>query len=144
MIYLDTSVVVSLYCPDGNSARAAKLMQGIKDTLAITTLGELEAVNAFGLRAFRKEMSPRQTAVSLRNFEADLRAGVLQMRALPDSAFARARTLSLLATPQIGVRTADLLHVAAALELGIAVFYSFDLRQRTIAKRAGLRLNPAR
>lgn len=143
MIYLDTSVVVSLYCPDDNSTRAAGLLQGIKDLLLITTLGELETVNAFGLRAFRKEMSPRQTAISLRNLEADLRAGVFQMRALPELAFARARTLSLQATPQLGVRTADLLHVAAALELGATAFYSFDLRQRAIAKRAGLKLNPA-
>jgi predicted nucleic acid-binding protein len=39
-------------------------------------------------------------------------------------------------------RTADLLHVAAALELGASDFFSFDRQQRKMAEAAGLKLNP--
>ena len=59
MIYLDTSFLVSLYCPDANSAFAAALLQTVTVPLVITTLCELEAVNALGLRVFRKEVSQR-------------------------------------------------------------------------------------
>jgi hypothetical protein len=46
MIYLDTSFLVSLYCPDANSAYAAAQLQTVTDPLLITTFCELEAVNA--------------------------------------------------------------------------------------------------
>ena len=142
MIYLDTSLLVSLYCLDANSAAAAGVLQSVEEPLLVTALCELEAVNTFGLRVFRKEISSRQAETSLLNFEKDLRDGVFQLRALPEAAFERARKLSRQITPQFGTRTADLLHVAAALELGASGFFSFDLQQRKAAQAAGLKLNP--
>jgi predicted nucleic acid-binding protein len=49
LIYLDTSLVVSLFCLDANSAAAATLLQTAEEKFLITVLVELEAVNAFGL-----------------------------------------------------------------------------------------------
>jgi len=40
--------------------------------------------------------------------------------------------------PQLGRRTLDLLHVACALEIGASAFLTFDKRQASLAKRAGL------
>jgi hypothetical protein len=54
LIYLDTSLIVSLYCPDANSAAAAVILHSVDEPMLITTLVELEAVNAFSLRVFRK------------------------------------------------------------------------------------------
>jgi predicted nucleic acid-binding protein len=142
LIYLDTSLLVSLYSLDANSAAAASALQCARSPLLITALCELEAVNAFGLRVFRKEISTRQAETSLRNFEKDLRDGVFQLRSVPEAAFERARKLSHRITPQFGTRTADLLHVAAALELGASDFFSFDIQQRKAAQTAGLNLNP--
>lgn len=142
MIYLDTSLLVSLYCLDANSRAAAGALQLAKDPLLITALCELEAVNAFGLRVFRKEISSPQAEASLHALDKDIRNGVFQLRALPASAFDRARKLSRQTTPQFGTRTADLLHVAAALELSATGFFSFDLQQRRIADTTGLKLNP--
>jgi hypothetical protein len=84
----------------------------------LTTLGEVEVVNALGFRVFRREISLAQVPSSLSAFEKDLRDGVFQLRGLSDSAFGRARHLSRQTTPTLGTRTVDLLHVAAALELG--------------------------
>lgn len=95
-----------------------------------------------GLRVFRKEISSRQAEISLDDFTKDLRAGIYALRALPESAFERARQLSRQLTPKLGTRTADLLHVAAALELRATGFFSFDLQQRKMAEAAGLKLNP--
>jgi hypothetical protein len=64
------------------------------------------------------------------------------LRALPEAAFERARKLSRQTTPQFGTRTADLLHVAAALEVGATGFFGFDLQQRKLAEAAGLKINP--
>ncbi len=107
----------------------------------VTTLGELEVVNAFGLRVFRKEVSAAQAQESVRDFEKDMRAGILQLRGLSEAVFERARQLSQQTTAKMGTRTANLLHVAAALELGVDYLYSFDQQQRKLAQTVRLKMN---
>jgi hypothetical protein len=82
-----------------------------------------------------------QAQSTLNDFEQDLRDGFVQLKPLTDQAFARARQVSQQTTPQPGTRAADLLHVAAALELGAATFLSFDLQQRKLAQAMKLKLN---
>jgi len=43
-------------------------------------------------------------------------------------------------TPRLGLRSFDLLHVAAAMELGSREFINSDLRQAALAKTAGLKV----
>lgn len=143
MIYIDTSVLVSLYCADANSALATSLLQNVNERLLISSLCEAEAVNAFSLRQFRKEITPRQADASARHLESDLRSQVFHLASLPPEAFARTRALSRQLTPRLGTRTADLLHVAAALELGADAFFTFAVQQRKAAIAAGLKTNPA-
>jgi predicted nucleic acid-binding protein len=140
-IYADPSFVVSLYSPDSNSAIAARTMQASSADRFITTFGELEVINAMGLRVFRKEVSPAQSQSSLLEFETDLRDGVFQLRGLSDSILERARQLSRQTTAELGTRTADLLHVAAALELGVDCLYTFDQHQRKLAQILRLELS---
>jgi predicted nucleic acid-binding protein len=140
-VYADPSFIVSLYSPDANSAAAARTIQTSPADRFLTTFGELEVINAMGLRVFRKEASPLQAHSSLIEFENDLRDGVFQLRGLTDSILERAHRLSRQTTPKLGTRTADLLHVAAALELGVDCLYTFDLHQRKLAQTLRLKLN---
>ena len=140
-IYLDTSFLVRLYSTDANSAAAVQVMH-TAGALFLTTFAELEVVNALGLRVFRKEVAPAQAQSSLNDFEQDLRAGIFQLKPLPDNVFGRARQLSRQTTPRLGTHTADLLHVAAALELGSDWFYSLDRQQRKFAQAVKLKVNP--
>lgn len=142
MIYLDTSFVVSLFTKDANSAAAASALKAAQLPLLMSSLAELETVNSMGLRVFRKEISEFEAAQSLRAFDEDLRRGSFLRSALPESAFARARELSLQSAAQLGVRTPDLLHVAAAIELGSTGLFTFDLQQRKLCSHVGLTLNP--
>jgi predicted nucleic acid-binding protein len=112
-----------------------------KGEFFITTLGELEVVNAFGLRVFRREVSAAQAQSSVIDFERDVKIGILQIRTLQDEFLARAHQLSRQSTSKLGIRTGDLLHVAAALELGADYLYSFDQQQRKLAQRVRLKLN---
>jgi predicted nucleic acid-binding protein len=140
-IYVDTSFLLSLYSFDGNSASAARAMRSSAGERFITVLGELEVVNALGLRVFRKEITTVQAQSSLHDFEKDLHDGVYEFRGLPDPVFNRARELSRQTTAKLGTRTADLVHVAAALELGAKYLFSFDERQRKLAQAVRLKLN---
>ena len=140
-IYADSSFLVSLYSADTNWPAAARTMEASTGECLVTTLGELEVVNAFGSRVFRKEVSVAQAQSSLIDFEKDLRDGILQLRELSDAIFERARKLSRQTTAKLGTRTADILHVAAALELGADFLYSFDQQQRKLAQSVRLKLN---
>ena len=140
-IYVDTSFLISLYSPDANSISAAQIVQASKNIHLVSTFTELEAVNALALRVFRKEISPAQAKSSLRDFERDLRDGVFQLIRLPDEAFQRAQQISRRTTARLGTRTADLLHVAAALEFNVDYLYSFDRQQRKLAQTLQLKVN---
>lgn len=78
-VYADPSFIVSLYSLDANSAAAARTMRASDGDRFVTTFGELEVVNAMGLRVFRKEVSAVQAQASLIEFEKDLRDGVFQL-----------------------------------------------------------------
>ena len=140
-IYADASFLVSLYSPDANSAAAARAVKASTGERFVTILGELEVLNAFGLRVFRKEVTAAQAQSSLTDFEKDLRHGLFQLRGLPDPIFERARQLSRQTTARLGTRTADILHVAAALGLGVDYLYSFDEHQRKLAQTVRLKIN---
>ena len=139
--YLDTSFLVSLYSLDANSPAAARVMQTSAGERFLTTFGELELANALELRVFRKEASAAQARSSWKDFEKDLRDGVFQIRPLADQVFERARQLVRATTARLGTRTADLLHVAAALELKADRLFSFDEPQRKLAREVRLKLN---
>ncbi|MFY9683537.1 MAG: type II toxin-antitoxin system VapC family toxin [Candidatus Sulfotelmatobacter sp.] len=140
-VYADPSFIVSLYSPDANSAAAARTMQTSSEDCFLTTFGELEVVNAMGLRIFRREVSAAQAQSALSEFEKDLRDGLFRLRALTDPILERALQLSRQTTAKLGTRSADLLHVAAALDLGVDFLYSFDLQQRKLAQALRLKLN---
>jgi predicted nucleic acid-binding protein len=139
---IDTSFLVSLYTPDSHSTSAAEMLRLAEGPLHITRFAEFEFVNTLGLRVFRKEASLLEVQSLIRKFEQNLGAGAFQLTAVPNNVFDRACQLSRDTTAHRGTRTADLLHIAAALELRADEFYSFDRKQRELAEALGLKLNP--
>ncbi|HEY6348396.1 MAG TPA: type II toxin-antitoxin system VapC family toxin [Candidatus Angelobacter sp.] len=140
-IYIDTSFLVSLYSPDANSAAAAATMQSSHGDHLVTTFAELELLNALQLRIFRKELSITQVRAGHHAIDTDLQSRVFQLQPMPEKTFERARQLSLQTTARLGTRTADLVHIAAALELAVDSVYSFDHQQRKLAHALRLKLN---
>ena len=142
MIYLDASIVFSLYRPDRNSAFAASLIAAASAPLILSSFCEFEVFNAFSPCVFRKEISEHEAIATRRKFNLNIESGAYLLRPLPESAFTRAKSLSEKITPTIGVRAADLLHIAAAIELGAKSLYTFDQRQHKAAQAVGLKVNP--
>jgi len=113
-------------------------MQRMPLPFLVTSLAELEVINALQLRLFRREISPAQARASYAAFRADARAGVLSLRALPEAVYTRAARLATQWTAKLGTRTIDIMHVAAARALDADTFNTFDSRQGKLAKAAGL------
>jgi predicted nucleic acid-binding protein len=141
MIYLDPSVIFSLYCTDSNTPLATSLIRNASEPLLLTPFCELETLNAFSLGLFRKTLLDGEAWRLRHDFELDLAAGVYQQRPLPSGAFTRAKAMAQKITPAVGVRAADLLHIAAAFELGARTLYTLDQKQHQAAQAAGLAVN---
>jgi predicted nucleic acid-binding protein len=111
--------------------------------MAVAALQRHELRNAFRLAVFRMEITNEQCRAVLELIESDLRAGVLA-DCVPTwlELFRTAEVLGAAHTEELGIRAMDLLHVAAARTLGAALFLTFDARQRTLARRVGLRVLP--
>lgn len=139
--YADTGFLCSLYAPDAHSARAITAMERQNEPLAFVWIHQLEFRNALRLRVFRREITAKQRDASLNLLLSDLAGGVL-MHAQPPLAevMTEAERLSALHTEKLGTRSLDILHVAAAVVLGAAVFHSFDTRQAKLARAAGLKV----
>lgn len=138
--YADTSFLVSLYLPDVHSPAAWAAMKS-RPSLFLTPLHELELINAIQLAVFRKLISRAQAKSVLRDFEQD-RGGVFALIPMPIESYARAEQLARRHTPTLGTRSLDILQVATAVVLKPDVFFTFDERQRRLAKAERLRVLP--
>ncbi len=137
--YADAGFLCSLYAPDAHTVAAVARIKRQTLPLSVTWLHQLEVRNALRLRVFRSEITPAQRDASLNAMLADLAANVLVHAATPlMDLTTEAERLSVLHSETLGTRSLDILHVAAALILGVPEFLTFDRRQHALATAAGL------
>lgn len=136
--YFDSSALVTVYVTGPFSTRARAEVQKAGN-LAFTALHDLEVRNALRALHGRKSL----TLAQRQGFEAllneDLIVGRLTAITLDLAAvFSRAAQLSSAHTSRLLCRSLDILHVAAALELGATQLVSGDERQLALASATGL------
>ena len=143
IIYPDTSFLVSLYTPDANSSPAARKMQAQHSAVFfLSDLAELELMNAFQQRLFRKELRATQVQSAQLAFRDDLEQGVFLKKPVEVGAvYERALRLSRKWTSTLGTRMLDILHVAMALEFGADRLYTFDRQQSKLAMAEGMKVS---
>ena len=142
-VYADTSFLCFYFLPDANSGLALATVQSLGGPLVFTALHRLELKNAFALAVFRGRISSPQTAAAWQDVAPDLRAGRLFPTRLNwYAALRQSAILSAQQTPATGCRSLDVLHVAAARQLGAQEFLSFDSRQRALAQLLGFVVRP--
>ncbi len=142
--YIDTALFVKIFVLEANSPETIRLLEEIGEPFAYSHLHELEIPNAIRLKRFRGEITKTQETAAIRAFLADVDAGRFERIAYDLAAvFIRAEQLSAKWSAEIGCRSLDLWHVAAALEVGCATFVSYDARQRKAAEMSGLHVLPA-
>lgn len=142
-IYVDTSVLFSLYAPDSNSPKADAWRQANPLPIDFTTFHRIELRNALSLAVFQQRLTSSESLAAWQEVQQDLVTGLL-VRA-PDlwgKLLREAESLAEHHTPTIGSRSLDVLHVATALVLGATEFCTFDTRQAKLARLAGLHVQP--
>lgn len=140
--YADTSFLASLYLTDGNTPQAIASLQALDDALPVTEFHLLELQNALSLALFQKRITEDQSLQAWQDVQNDLGNGRLIPCSLNwQAAFRLAQDLAKTETPSIGARSLDVLHVAGALLMGAGDFLTFDVRQRSLAIKAGLNVS---
>lgn len=141
--YSDTSFLAAVYSPEPGSIKAFSVMQRLRDPLPFTPFHRHELRNGIRLRVFRKEISVEQRKAAIYEMDSDLHENILVHTPIPwTDTFRQAEDLAAAHTETLGVRSFDLLHVAIAIALGATEFLTFDARQATLAKAAGLKVKP--
>jgi len=141
--YADTSFLFALILRDRNSAMAGAYLRTHRQALPFTSLQSCELKNAVRLAVFRRQADSSTAKAALLQVDSDLAAGNLIQTPLvwPD-ALDEAESISEKYTAVSDMRTLDLLHIGAAVSLGLKNFLTFDQRQHACAKAAGLLVGP--
>jgi predicted nucleic acid-binding protein len=113
-----------------------------KPVFLLTSLGEAEFTNAVELRIFRKEWSRHEGSAVREVFSQHQAAAVFRTEPLTSEVWEKALVLSRRHNAKVGARTLDLLHVATALIVRPDAFFTFDERQRKLARLEHLRVLP--
>lgn len=137
-IYADTSFLVSLYISDKHSAHVERQMAS-NPALWLTPLHLAEWTHAVEQQVFRRVASRTEADLVYEKFQQHRDSHLWIEVALPDSVFELCAQLARRHAARLGIRTLDTLHVASALELKAENFWTFDDRQKKLARAAGLK-----
>ena len=137
-LYHDPGVPVKLYVREESSDAVVRSLAVRGEAVIVNDLHELEIRNALRLKRFSDEIGDQQLAASMAMLASDLAAGRLIRGGIDwGSVCAEAERLSATMTVAVGVRTIDLLHVAAALDRMASGLVSLDHRQCAAARASG-------
>ena len=137
--YFDSSVIVASYVQEPRSRKARKALSAVVSA-PFTPLLDLEVRTALRRMAGSGRLTSSESASVLSQVDDDVAAGRLWR--VPLDLYAtvtRAESLSTRYAQRFLSRSLDLLHVAAALELGCASFVTLDARQARLAVASGLK-----
>lgn len=137
-VYFDSSALVKIYVSEAHSERARREAQAVPQ-LPLTWLHTLEVGNALRVLTGRKLLTAEEARGLLEQFEDDRQAQRLADAALDwPKVFHESVQLSRRHAARLLCRSLDILHVAAAVELGCKRFVSADERQLALAEAIGL------
>ena len=105
----------------------------------LTALHIAEWTHAIEQHVFRGALSRQEADHYHQRFQQHRVSGLWIEVPMPDSAWDVCARLARRHAARLGPRTLDTLHVAVALELKAQRFWTFDERQRKLARAAGLK-----
>ena len=142
--YADSSFIVALYVQQQSSPRAIAFMQRYGRALPFTPWHRLEVRNTIRLAVCQKVIDSLQAKTQLKQIDADLKEEALLVHQAIDwtGVLREAEKLGANHNETIGCRSADLFHIAAAVQLGCEQFLTFDIKQTALAKAVGLAVKP--
>ena len=135
-VYLDASVLVSLFIVDANSKAALGKVRRLSDTLVVSDLGAAEFASAIARRV-RMKVTPTDVAhAAFVAFDAWVAANAEAVDLAPSDIAETARMLRRL---ESNLRTPDALHLSIVRRIGASLL-TLDKDMKAVAKSAGVKV----
>lgn len=139
-IYADSSFFMSVYLRDEHTPVALRRVRS-RQQIWLTPFHTVDIAHGIAQKVFRRELGLAVTDTIFDQLTRDSDAGLWLLADFPALAFETAAELARKHVPTFGTRTLDTIHVASALELKAAQFWTFDDRQAKLAKAVGLKVS---
>ncbi len=114
-IYLDTSVLVSVYVPESHSSRILKLLQQSKTRPHLSRLTETEFFSTLAAKKRTKELSPSEFNAITELFQRHIAELQYDQAHITDATFETA--IEFLRRSKSNLRTLDALHLACSANI---------------------------
>ena len=139
--YFDTSYLVALYVPNDHTAAALRhRSRHPGEPILFTPLHRLELRTVIRQCARARLVTEAEARCILRSIEEDMDDGTLDHQPLNwTESLRQAETIAGRRAMKMPCRSLDLWHVAAAIEMGVKDFVTFDQDQLALAKAEGIR-----
>lgn len=134
MIYVDTSLLLPVYVPEGSSERANQILESAS-SIVISDLTVAEFYVGLARKLKLGELSLQQADAAGKSFESHLAEGLLNRESLHSGHSEAAGRLA--KQSALMLRTLDALHLAVAIGLGLPLA-TFDSRLADAARGLGV------
>ena len=135
MVYLDTSAAVPLFVREPASDKVAEWFAGCADPLVSADWIVTEFASALSLKERRGEITTGQASAALGEFEFFCGSG---LRLVPVSRSAFREAARMVRDAASGLRAADSLHLAVAMEIAVSSMATADANLDANARNKGL------
>lgn len=143
IVYADTSFLITLYVEEERTRKSLRLLRRYKRPMTAMWFSLLEARNALRLLHYCRRLDAKALAKTLTFLQESLARRTIVVASIgAEELAARAERISSRYTSRHGLRTLDLIHVAAASLLTATDFVTYDERQRAVAESIGLVVAP--
>jgi uncharacterized protein len=136
MVYLDTSVAVSLFTPETTSAAALDWLEHSSEPIIACDWIQTEFSSALAMKHRLGHLTTKERKTTQSEFDRFLNSGV-QCAPVSRAMFTHAAQLA--GDPNTKLRAGDALHLAAALALNTKAIATFDATLGNNAKALGLK-----
>ncbi|MFP4563512.1 MAG: type II toxin-antitoxin system VapC family toxin [Spirochaetia bacterium] len=137
-IYLDTSALIKLYIIEDGSVLINTIVSDNAAPLPIWDLHIIEFHNALKLKVFRDELNEKEALHLSLLFKERKKAKIYYTPELDREDHTELCISYTAFTAEIGCRSLDIMHVAAASIFRADRFLTFDVKQAELADKAGL------
>jgi len=136
-IYLDTSVLVSIYYPEPITPKVRKFLTD-KKGLSTSLFSILEFSSAINRKILMNELSKQDGLKIINRFQNDIEEDYYKVYSFSPDDLTGANNFIIDNLGRVSLRTVDALHIAIALRKKCDLFVTADRTQAKSSKKLGL------
>ena len=137
-VYLDTSVLVSIYYLESITPKARKFLTD-KKGLSTSSFSIVEFSSAINRKILMNELSKQDGLKIINRFQNDIEEGYYKVYSFSPDDLTRANNFIIDNLGRVSIRTVDALHVAIALRDNCDLFVTADKAQAKSSEILGLK-----